>query len=199
MSSIKIKPEVELRKYYFASFWICFIGLLLIIIIPGVFAPFPVNATLFWCAAAVFIIGIPFLFWIPVYFRELDYEIEDDIVRGKKGVFFKKRVTVPFTKITNVDITQGPLERYYNIGSIHIQTAGAPSASGQAAELKLEGIRDLEKIKDEIMNRVKNFYLKQNVTPSAEGSPEKSTSGDDSTMTKILQELTAIRKGLENK
>ena len=195
----EIKPEANLLKYYLASFWLTLIISLLAVFIPMFFAPFPLNAILFWTVVALIAAGVPFIFWIPAFYRELDYSIEDDVVRSKKGVFFKKRVTVPFTKITNVDITQGPLQRYFNIGTIHVQTAGASVASGQNPELKMEGIRELDALRDEIMDRVKTFYRKQNAAAEVKAEDAQTLAQDDSTLMKILQELTAIRKGLENK
>ena len=70
-----------------------------------------------------------------------------------RGVFWKKNITVPFTKITNVDVTQGPLQRLFNIGTINVQTAGAGGAQGARPELVFVGTRDLEGIKETIMER----------------------------------------------
>jgi len=70
------------------------------------------------------------VWWIPLYYDSISYAIEDDAVRGQSGVFWKRYVTVPFVKITNINITQGPLQRVYDIGTIHIQTAGAGGNQG---------------------------------------------------------------------
>ena len=44
----------------------------------------------------------------------------------------------------------GVSQRKYGIGKIHCQTAGFGGAQGSKAELVLMGIRDLERIKNEI-------------------------------------------------
>ena len=197
MAITEIKPEISLKKYYLASFWISFILIITSVTVPIKFAPFPLSAILFWTAIAVIIAGVGFLIWIPAFFRELEYAIEEDIVRGKKGVFFKKRVTVPFTKITNIDITQGPMQRFFNIGSIHVQTAGATGPSGHNPELRIDGIADCDKLKDEIMTRVKGFLLKHNSSTIQTSAPAENIPGENPTLVKILDELTAIRKALE--
>ncbi|MFQ5917784.1 MAG: PH domain-containing protein [Candidatus Binatia bacterium] len=68
---------------------------------------------------------VPILLWIPAFYKSLEYIIDSDSVKIRKGVFWRKRVAVPYQKITNVDITQGPVQRMFNIGTIHVQTAGA--------------------------------------------------------------------------
>jgi membrane protein YdbS with pleckstrin-like domain len=69
-------------------------------------------------------------------------------------VFWQKRVTVPYAKITNIDVTQGPLQRSFDIGTIRVQTAGAGGAQGEQAEMVLWGLRDLEEVQNQIMRRV---------------------------------------------
>ena len=109
-------------------------------------------------------------FWIPAYFKTLEYILDDEAVKMNKGVFWKKRVTVPYHKITNVDVTQGPIERMYNLGTIHVQTAGAGGAQGANAELRMNGIRELESLKNIIMDGVKGH---QSFDSSSQ--PEKKT------------------------
>lgn len=102
--------------------------------------------------AAIILLGV--LFWIPAFFRSLEYTIEDEFVSGKKGVFWRKTTSIPYFKITNVDVTQGPVERAFGIGKLHCQTAGVAGPQGQMAELKLMGIKNLEEVKNHILDRI---------------------------------------------
>ena len=87
--------------------------------------------------------AIYFVWWIRAFYNTLSYKITKEEVVWKGGVFFKKTSIVPYAKITNIDITQGPIERLFGISTIRLQTAGysGPQAS---AEIKLTGIENPE-------------------------------------------------------
>jgi uncharacterized membrane protein YdbT with pleckstrin-like domain len=125
----------------------------------------------------------------------LEYVIDSDSVKMNKGVFWKKRVTVPFTKITNLDVTQGPVQRAFDIGTIHVQTAGAGGPEGARAELKLLGVRDLDEVKDTIMERVRGYT----VLKPDEVKQKVAEQSDSEIFARMLKELTAIRDVLEKK
>jgi len=191
--SVEIKPDLKLKSYYFAGFWLGFIPIIFPLVILGLVLNYPANLVMWISAIVTVLIAIPLIFWIPAYFSRLAYSIEDDCVRGKKGVFFRKNTTVPYTKITNVDVTQGPLQRMFEIGTLHVQTAGAAGAQGYAAELKIEGIKDFESLRETIIEKVKGFTLKNKIEPSAvQEADEKSL-----VFIAMLDELKAIRKNLE--
>ena len=127
MKEIHVKPEKAQRTVWFIHWSLVFFP----VFVPCFILIFIVNELVFAiCAAAWVVFMLPFLFWIPAYFRSLKYSITADVVRGQKGVFWKRFATVPYHKITNVDITQGPLQRKYDVGTIHCQTAGAGGQQG---------------------------------------------------------------------
>jgi len=134
--------------------------------------------------------------WIPHFFRSLEYAVDDDEVRMRLGVFWKRRVTVPFRKITNVDITEGPLQRHFGIATIHIQTAGAGGQQGGRAELRMAGVRDADGIRERILSRLRP------VTPAAQtngadATPEKRDEAE--LLAAILDEIRELRKSMEGR
>ena len=136
------------------------------------------------------LIGLPFLAWLPAYYRSLEYRIDSAAVKGKRGVFWKRITTVPYGKITNIDITQGPLQRAYGIGNLHLQTAGAAGSQGGPAELVIYGVRDLEGFKETIMNRI---------TTVKGQDEERSGRPEAKTLELILGELSEIRRLTEDR
>jgi membrane protein YdbS with pleckstrin-like domain len=153
MSVIKLKPEKEQRNLWIISWIVSFISGTLVWIVLSV----TVDLFIFMMAALGWlVIMVPIIIWIPAAFRALEYYIDDEGVKMKGGVIWKKHVTVPYPKITNVDVTQGPLQRKYNIGTIHIQTAGSGGKQGEKAELRMQGIRELERIRKLIIGRIKD-------------------------------------------
>lgn len=153
MEVTKLKPEKELKTLWIIT-WAVFLVLEIILL---VILTFGVDLWIVGISVSIWIvIMISVIIWIPAAFKALEYYIDDEGVKMKGGVVWKKYVTVPYLKITNVDVTQGPMQRYYNIGTIHVQTAGAGGKQGEKAELKINGIRELEKVRDIIIGRVKN-------------------------------------------
>ena len=100
-----------------------------------------INLVFGLCAAGGLIIMLAVLAWIGAFYRSLEYVINADAVRAKKGVFWRRHVTVPYTKVTNIDVTQGPLERAFGVGRVHVQTAGASGPQTPQSELRMVGIR----------------------------------------------------------
>jgi len=155
MESIRIFPDKNLKKMWFVGWLMAFVPVgvgdyLLISLLQDVEA----KQILGIMASVFILIWILVLPYIPLFFKSLEYRINGDSITGKKGVFWKKTSTLPYYKITNIDITQGPLQRMFGLGNIHCQTAGAGGHQGTKAELVLMGIRDMEQLKETIESRI---------------------------------------------
>lgn len=110
--------------------------------------PALVLIVLFEAAAVVFT-----LVWIPHYYTSIKYIISDDFVRIQKGAIQKRLLTIPFEKVQNVEIFQGPIERSYGLGKILIHTAGYSGLS--RAEGVIKGIKDFQKLASILTEKVK--------------------------------------------
>ena len=208
MNEISVKPDGGQRTVWMIHWSIWFfpilIGLLILMLVdPLVFG---------LCALGWILFMLPLGLWLPAYFRSLDYTLADDAIKGWRGVLFKRSVSMPYHKITNVDITHGPLQRKYGVGYLHCQTAGAGGQQGSRAELKMEGIRDLERIRDLIMERIRGVQVTQagatvsraaEATGSALSASEMASSQaaapEADVMADMLAELRAIREALERR
>lgn len=154
MEPLNVKPDPSLKKVWLVCWFVYFIIFAVGDFLVNTLLREPDARTILGIMVSI-LVGILLLVlpYMPAYFRSLEYRIDDQSVSGKKGVFWKKTTTIPFQKITNIDITQGPLQRYFGIGSIHCQTAGAGGSQGARAELVLQGIRDLDGTKAAIEAR----------------------------------------------
>lgn len=135
--------------------------------------------------ASLLLVMIPVGVWLPAYHRSIEYWIDSESVRSRRGVFWRRVTTVPFHKITNIDATQGPVQRMFGIGTIHVQTAGAGGSQGGQAELLLQGIDDLDAMRDVLLAAASD----ERAGPAA-----GSTHGASEP---ILEELKKIRHLLE--
>ena len=121
--------------------------------------------------------------WINKFYNSIFYSLMENEIIVERGVIWKKKNIIPYSKITNVDVSQGPLERALGIASIRIQTAGYSGAA--RPEASLIGIRNYERLKNTILEKVR-----------------KSTSAirqEKEVSTQILEELKTIRDLLEKK
>lgn len=185
MTIMQLKPEPELKKLWQLITGIVYIPLILLLLVLIVLSGEPILMGIFLLIMLLAL--LPILIYLPAFYKTLEYTIDNDAVRLKKGVFWRIRTTVPFNKITNIDITQGPIERMFNISHLRIQTAGASGAQNSLAELIISGIRDSEALKDTIMSRIG--------VPTAAINKEPETEQD--ILKAILTELTAFHKAFD--
>ena len=92
---------------------------------------------------------------------------------------------VPYNRITNVDVVQGPLSRWLGIATVKVQTAGY---SGQVskAEAKILGVKNYEEVKEYILSKIRG-------TPTMAMKVSESPRLED-----LLRELVRIREILES-
>ncbi|HFC30002.1 MAG TPA: hypothetical protein ENJ44_03045, partial [Oceanospirillales bacterium] len=76
---------------------------------------------------AIIILGA--LFPILTYWF-YHYWIKDDVLEIKEGIFFKKNRKIPYTRIQNVNVSQGPLQRLLKVATLQLESAsgGRPEA-----------------------------------------------------------------------
>ena len=133
------------------------------------------------------------LYWIPRFHCSINYALEDDKIIVTKGVWWRTKSFVPYNRITNVSIYQGPISRHFGLGKLSIQTAGfsgTTSSGGKVAEAVVLGIRNFEEVKDMVMKFVKGIKPEA-VEAEAEVKPSKDMNQQ------ILSELRKIRKAVE--
>jgi len=188
-----LRPDSDLMKYWRWHWAVWSIVSCVPFLILALGLPSPANWILGGICALFVTISLLTRAYLPLYFDTLTYTIEEDLVMGTRGVFFKKRVTVPFRKITNIDISQGPVQRMFGLGSIHVQTAGAAGAQAVVAELRIEGMKEFDELRDEILRLLRAFYKQ----PAADASSTTATAADSASMTAVVDELRAIRTLLE--
>jgi membrane protein YdbS with pleckstrin-like domain len=133
------------------------------------------------------------LYWVPKFYSSITYILQDDKITVTRGVWWKTKSFVPYNRITNINIYQGPISRRFGLGKLSIQTAGfsGTSSSGvKVAEAVIFGVKNFEEIKDIINNYVKGIKP-QAIEAEAELKPSKDMNQQ------ILAELRKIRKVLQ--
>jgi len=143
-------PHPDLKKLYYSY-------LLIGSIIFYLSWAFPVsvyvilNSRLMTAIAATILIFLPFIFlnaftafWIPKFYSSLEYLLTENDIIIERGVWWKHKGIVPYNRVTNIDVVQGPLSRRLGLGKISIQTAGfsAGGSSGRGTVAYIANFTD---------------------------------------------------------
>ncbi|CAN5859680.1 hypothetical protein BH23GEM9_BH23GEM9_09430 [soil metagenome] len=66
--------------------------------------------------------------WPVVAYRHASYRLSDRALEIRRGVFWRSVIDVPHSRIQHSDVSQGPLERMYGLGTLSVFTAGTRHA-----------------------------------------------------------------------
>jgi len=133
------------------------------------------------------------MYWIPKYYHSIRYVMTESEVRVERGVWWKLRQAIPYSRIMNAETLQGPLSRHFRIGTVDIYTAGYTGQAGgrggpgtRRAEASFMNREDFVDLREQILGfvRGRSLFGAPAVTP-------------EPTQREMLEELRAIRKLLE--
>jgi len=157
----------------------------------------------FWTTVVNLVWLIPLLIYIPYEYRSIEYSVKAETgetmpeIYVKRGVATVTRKHVPFRTITNISSKAGVFDRLFNIGSVHIETAGYSGSHQAGPEVKLEGIVFYEEVRDFILNELRKFKAPYvtgtEVVPRTE-EPVPATAGLDDEILITLREIRDILK-----
>lgn len=109
------------------------------------------NLKLFWGLVAGWI------FWALASFilTKIGYKIRGYMLREKdivhrQGVIFKNTTTIPFNRVQHCEVSQGVIQRMFDLHTLQIFTAG-----GSNSDLSIPGLKadTAQRIKDFIINK----------------------------------------------
>ncbi len=191
------KPHPETRKLYYV--YLLIPALVFAAVVSSASVAILLFATPPESWLAVCGIVIPYFvalglatYWVPRYLSTVTYLLTEDRVVFEGGLWWKRKSYVPYNRITNIDVLQGPLSRRFGLGKVSIQTAGysGQSSSGvRLAEIAIFGVKDFESIKDTVMRmatKSRPIAVEAGVETTQRASDEE-----------ILEELRRIRKGID--
>ncbi|MEM2928613.1 MAG: PH domain-containing protein [Nitrososphaerota archaeon] len=183
----EFKPAPQFKKLYYIYLILAIPIFILTWYIPIlIFAPFIVTIII---SIPLLVILIFIIYWISKYYDTIFYKLTEDEIVWRRGIWFRKMGIIPYNRITNIDILQGPISRMLKIASLKIQTAGYSATShgyGGLAEIRLDGIEKFEELRELIMGNIRGRK------PVAVETYE-----EENINLKILNELTKIRELLE--
>jgi membrane protein YdbS with pleckstrin-like domain len=161
------RPADGFLRYLKFFFWI---GLLVIdvALLVGwvVFAiSFPRAGMILALPALFLAIAPDIVAYIAIHIRydSTWYVMTGRSLRIRRGIWLIHETTITFENVQNVEIKQGPLQRYFGIADLHVDTAGGGGEKvGKHGNLVsaghrglVEGIGDAARIRDLILARLR--------------------------------------------
>jgi membrane protein YdbS with pleckstrin-like domain len=105
-----------------------------------------------WRVIAGYAVPLALLvFWAQVWpakaYRHTSYRIDAAGIEIRRGVIWRRVINVPRSRVQHTDVSQGPIERSYGLGTLTIHTAGT-----EYARVQLEGLAHADAL--ELRNRL---------------------------------------------
>jgi putative membrane protein len=90
---------------------------------------------------------------IPLYFRyrTLRYDVDGEGITMRWGILFRREVSLTYARIQDIQLTSNVVERWLGLARIQLQTASGSST----AEMTIEGILDVEAMRDFLYTRMR--------------------------------------------
>jgi putative membrane protein len=128
----------------------------------------------------------------------LRYRFDDAGIHARWGVLFRREVNLTYSRIQDIHLHSGIVQRWLGLADVQIQTA-----SGSATpELVIEGFKEFEAIRDFLYTRMRGYRR------AGEGAAAGATSGSSdagatdealvSALRAVADELRATRAAIES-
>ena len=136
---IPLDPRVR-RQWRFEAAAFTAIATLVLIIAAALLLPWDWPASLALALAVVVAVAFGLQYVVGVRYRYWRYGLASDVLILERGVWTRRRSMTPYFRVQNVDISQGPLERWLGLKRITVRTASAftdaaiPGLAAEAAE-----------------------------------------------------------------
>ncbi len=91
--------------------------------------------------------------WPVLEHRRTGYRVDDEGIEIRKGVVWRNVINVPRSRIQHTDVSQGPIERNFELSTLHVFTAGT-----EHSEVTLPGLEHARalRIRDHLLTGGEN-------------------------------------------
>ena len=143
------------------------------------------------------------------------YKISDRSLRIREGVVFVREMTMTFANIQNISISQGPIQRFFKIADLKVETAGGggalqPDHSTQNPAFSMhigvfKGIDNYDEVRDMMLARLKKLRdsglgdMDEPAAAAVEGGKQPAHASNDlnETLKLMLAEACLLRQSAE--
>ena len=66
--------------------------------------------------------------WPAIAYRHVSYKVDAQGIEIRRGVFWRTITSIPRSRVQHTDVSQGPLQRTHELGTLVVYTAGTDHA-----------------------------------------------------------------------
>lgn len=102
--------------------------------------------------------------WAFLHHRFYSWQFGDEQMHIWRGILFRRRLTIPYMRIQNATVVQGPLLMLFGLSNIVVETAGlGPLPYGLSSKLgaSLPGVPEGERMADAIIEAAKRATARE--------------------------------------
>lgn len=107
------------------------------------------------CLVITFLFGMAWR-WPAVSYRHTSWKLDDEGLEIHQGVFWQHQITVPLGRVQHADVSQGPIQRSFGLGTLVVHTAGTQNSS-----VVLTGLcqTTATELRDQIITQKRDDYV----------------------------------------
>ncbi len=80
--------------------------------------------------SVLLVLSLIFIIRVPMRrFNARGYNMSADRLRVVRGILWNSDTVVPFGRVQHIDVDQGPIERFFDLATLTVHTAGSHNAS----------------------------------------------------------------------
>jgi membrane protein YdbS with pleckstrin-like domain len=163
-----IRPSAGYLRYLKFLFWVAFLPgdiVPLLVWFPIAMA-FPIAGVILFVPLVVVLIAPDVIAYVGLHLKydTTWYVFTDRSLRIRRGIWVIRETTITFENVQNVEVAQGPVQRYFGIANVVVQTAGggASRKTSHGGETStnthvgiLQGLDDADVVRDLILDRAR--------------------------------------------
>ncbi len=101
------------------------VALIVLFFLLGGTAVFSLTVALIGGIVGITLYLLMVLLYMPMLFRSCQYKVNEQNVEIQKGVLFRRKMHISFSKVQYCEIMQGPVQKLYGLCSLRLLTAGS--------------------------------------------------------------------------
>lgn len=129
------------------------------------------------------------------YLANLSCTLTERTLDIKKGIWNKTESTIPLEKITDLQLFQGPVMRFFGLHGFKVETAGQSASPSGGALVNLTGIVDTKDFRKSVLDQRDRLASGHASSASA---PSAAAKASDSQTTRLLTEIRDSMRRIES-
>ncbi|HEY1303227.1 MAG TPA: PH domain-containing protein [Vicinamibacterales bacterium] len=162
-----IRPSAGYLRYLKFLFWVAFLpgDIVPLILWIAVFVALPIVGVILIGPLVIVLIAPDVIAYVGLHLKydTTWYVLTDRSLRIRRGIWVIHETTITFENVQNVEVAQGPVQRFFGIADVIVQTAGGASRRTSHGGEKttgahvgvLQGLDNAAEVRDLIIDRVR--------------------------------------------